>query len=30
MFAEINKPRVFALFLPLDVKFVDTVQKPFE
>jgi len=31
MFAEINNPRAaFALLFPLDVKFVVTVQKPFE
>jgi hypothetical protein len=30
MFAEINNPREFALLFPLDVKFVDKLQKPSE
>jgi len=30
MFVEISSPRDFALLFPLDVKSVDTIQKPFE
>lgn len=30
MLVEISNPQDFALLFPLDVKSVDTVQKPFE